>query len=128
MANADDPGLGARLMIGGIAGLVATLAFTSAVRRLKSRADRQASAPSLLPFAYGAAAGALLAAANPRPGRVTGLAAGGGLWLAGEVGLLPEIAIGPVSGRAARRSIALLAGHLAWGWSAAEALKEISER
>ena len=92
MGRADDPALGTRLLLGGIAGIVATLALTTTVRRLTSRADRKASTLSLWPFAYGAAAGALLAAANPRPGRAAGLLAGGGLWLAGEAGLLPEIA------------------------------------
>jgi hypothetical protein len=127
MARRDDPGLETRLLIGGIAGLVATIAFAATVRRLKPRHDRAAPAPSLAPFAYGAVAGALLAAADPRPDRVTGLLAGGGLWLAGEAGLLPQVRIGPVSGRPALRSLTLLAGHLAWGWSAAEAMREIRD-
>ncbi len=101
MAGERDYGIGARLAIGGIAGLAATFALTSTAKRLLPRSD--AAAPDLLdlmlPFAFGAVSGALLAAANPRPGRITGALAGGGLWLAGEVGLLPAITIGPAQGR-----------------------------
>jgi len=123
-----EPALGARLAIGGIAGLVATLALVSTVRRLGPRGDGPpANALTLIaPFAFGAACGALLAAANPRPSRLTGALAGGGFWLAGEIGLLPQIAIGPARGRPARRAVTLLAGHLAWGWSAASAMREIA--
>ena len=128
MAGRRDYGIGARLAIGGIAGLAATFALTSTAKRLLPK--RNAPAPDLLdlvaPFAFGAACGALLAAANPRPGRITGALAGGSLWLAGEVGLLPAVTIGPATGRPARRAVAILAGHLAWGWSAAEAIRELA--
>jgi hypothetical protein len=124
-----EPGLGARLLIGGLAGLVATIALTSTARRL--RPGRARSAPDTLqllaPFLYGAAAGALIAAVDPRPGRFIGALAGGGLWLAGETGLLPRISIGPATARPARDAAAMLAGHLAWGWSAAEAMREIGK-
>lgn len=128
MADERDFGIGARLAIGGLAGLAATFALTSTARRLLPKGD--APAPDLVdlitPFAFGAVCGALLAAANPRPGRITGALAGGGLWLAGEVGLLPAVKIRPASGRPARHAIALLAGQLAWGWSAAAAIRELS--
>jgi hypothetical protein len=117
--NDDGPGLAVRLAIGGIAGVVATLAFASAARRLHG-----GSAFEIPPagFVYGAAAGALLAAANPRLGRLTGALAGGGLWLAGEAGLLPQLEVRPATGNAPGSAV-LLASHLVWGWSAAEAIQ-----
>ena len=126
--SGKEPALGARLAIGGIAGLVATLALVSTVRRL---GPRDARAPSgaldlIAPFAFGAACGALLAAADSRPSRITGALAGGGFWLAGEIGLLPQVAIGPARDRPVRRAATLLAGHLAWGWSAASAMREVA--
>jgi hypothetical protein len=128
--SGKEPALGARLAIGGIAGLVATLALVSTVRRLGPRGDRgPAGALTLIaPFAFGAACGALLAAADSRPSRITGALAGGGFWLAGEIGLLPQVAIGPARGHRAHRAAASLAGHLAWGWSAASAMREVAPR
>lgn len=127
MGDAQDPDFGTRLAVGAIAGAVATLALLSTARRLQGPGnDRPPDALTLLlPFAYGAAAGALLAAADPRPGRLSGLIAGGGLWLAAETGLLPAMRIGPASSRPARHAVAMLAGHLAWGWSASEAIREV---
>jgi hypothetical protein len=119
--SGKDAKLGTRLAIGGIAGLAATLALTATVKRFQPK-----GAAGLAPFLFGAAAGALLAAVQPRPGRITGALAGGSLWLAGEMGWLPRMTIGPARGRPGRRAFALLAGHLAWGWSAAEAIRELS--
>lgn len=116
--HGDGPGLAARLAIGGIAGVVATLAFASAVRRLQGGPTSEIRATDLV---YGAAAGAFLAAANPRLGRLTGALAGGGLWLAGEAGLLPRLTVRPAAGNAPGSAV-LLGGHLVWGWSAAEAI------
>jgi hypothetical protein len=127
--SGKDARLGTRLAIGGIAGLAATLALTATVKRLQPNGARPADpdlAGLLLPLAFGAAAGALLAAVQPRPGRITGALAGGSLWLGGEMGWLPRMTIGPARGRPGRRAFALLAGHLAWGWSAAEAIRELS--
>ena len=92
----SELGLGARLVIGGIAGFVATMAMTSAMRRLHARLPAKERYPltpreivdaALEPppraapdltlaahFAYGAGCGALIAAASPRIGRVTGVA------------------------------------------------------
>lgn len=64
----------------------------------------------------------MLAAADPRLGRLGGALAGGGLWLAGEVGALPRIRIGPV-GQAPGAAVRL-AGHVAWGWSVGEAIRD----
>ncbi|MDQ8756107.1 hypothetical protein RCO27_07670 [Sphingosinicella sp. LHD-64] len=126
----DGPGLAARLAIGGVAGVAATLVFASTVRRLQggraNARDTLASSIRLGDFAYGAAFGAFLAATNPRLGRLTGALAGGGLWLAGEAGLLPRLTVRPATG-AAPGSAVLLAGHLAWGWSAAEAIQRAAD-
>jgi hypothetical protein len=129
----DMAPLGARLVIGAIAGITATIAFTSTVKKLKTRKERDstpAASPGALavaaPFALGALAGAIHAAANPRPNSLTGALAGGGLWLAGEMNWLPDIAVRPAGAGPAPRSAALLAAHVAWGWSAAEAIGELS--
>jgi hypothetical protein len=128
--SGKEPGLGARLAIGGIAGLVATLALISTVRRLAPRDDGPpANALNILaPFAFGAACGALLAAGSARPSRITGALAGGGFWLAGEIGLLPKVAIVAARGHEVRHAAALLAGHIAWGWSAASAMREVTAK
>ena len=107
--------------MGAIAGAAATAALVSTVRRLQSR-DAPAVAPDLSTFLYGAIGGAALAAADPRLGRLTGALAGGGLWLAGEVGALPKIKIGPEGSNLG--GAASLAGHVAWGWSVAEAIRD----
>lgn len=115
--------LAARVAIGAVAGVAATAAFAQAVRRLQpGKPAPSSSTPSSSTYATlaGAAAfGALLAAASPRLGRATGALAGGGLWLAGEMGWLPTLAIRPAIGPAPR-GVAMLAGHLAWGWTVAE--------
>lgn len=120
----------ARLAIGAIAGFAATMALTSTLRKLSRRGPLPAAArPELsltLTFAYGAACGAMLAAANPRPGRVTGALAGGGLWLAGQMGWFPAFAALPDAGKATLRGgLTTLGGHLAWGMSTARAVREL---
>lgn len=128
----DGAALGARLAIGAIAGMAATIAFTATVKKLKTRKEREASpAPPTgalelaAPFALGALAGAILAAANPRPSPFSGALAGGGLWLAGEV--LPDIGIRRARAGPAPRSAVMLCAHVAWGWTAAEAIRELSD-
>jgi hypothetical protein len=150
MAGRDDEdlGLGARLAIGAIAGFVATMAMTSAMRRLhrmlpaKERyplPPREITERVLAPsagtaadlslvahFAYGAGCGALLAAANPRIGRFGGALAGGGVWLASYMGWIPAFGVlKPATGHPLRRDLAMLGAHFAWGWSAAEAMREL---
>jgi hypothetical protein len=133
MAGGRDAeiGLGARLVIGAVAGMAATIAFNSTLARLRSRKDPAPPAPRgtleiAAPFVLGAVCGAILAATNSRPTSVTGALAGGGLWLAGEMDWLPEIVVRPASDGRVPRSAALLAAHVAWGWSAAEAIRELS--
>jgi hypothetical protein len=137
----DDgiPDLGGRLAIGAIAGFVATMAMTSAMKRLYRHIPDKASAraapdpvpesPELrlaLTFACGAACGALIAAANPRPGRVAGVLAGGGIWFVSQISGIPAFAaLPPEKGGTLKSDLAGLGGHLAWGWSVAEAMREL---
>lgn len=127
--------LAARLAIGAIAGFVATMALTSTMRRLHGRRPGDSATPPAaanpelklaLSFAYGAACGAALAAASARPGRVAGTLAGGGLWLASHMGWLPRFAALPKAEKETLKTrFTALGGHLAWGWSAAEAIREL---
>lgn len=140
--------LAARLVIGGIAGFVATMAMTSAMRRLHGKlparerypltpreivdatlAPPPARAPDITlaaHFAYGAGCGALIAAANPRVGRVTGALAGGGVWLASYMGWIPALGVlKPATGHPVRRNAVMIAAHFAWGWSTAEGIREL---
>ena len=146
----DELGLGARLVIGGIAGFVATMAMTATMRHLHKRLPARERYPltpreivdavldpprSVAPdltlaahFAYGAGCGALLAAAGPRVGRVTGSIAGGGIWLASYMGWIPAFGIlKPATGHPMRRNAVMIAAHFAWGWSAAEAMRELTK-
>lgn len=133
--DGETPNLGARLAVGAIAGFVATMAMTSAIRRLNkapTAAEEAATAPArpeltlAMTFVTGAACGALIAAANPRPGRVTGALAGGGLWLAARISGFPAFAaLPPGEDGAPGRDLAGLGGHLAWGWAAASAMREL---
>jgi len=157
-----EPGLASRLVIGGIAGFVATMAMTSAMRHLHKRlpgkvryppprgaaGSKAASGGSgasgiidevlnppataapdialIAHFAYGAACGALIAAANPRIDRVTGSIAGGGIWLASYMGWLPAFGIlKPATRHPLRRDAVMFGAHLVWGWTAAEAMREL---
>ena len=112
-----------RALIGGLAGATATLALSSVLKRFGRGTG--AADLALADIARGAAAGALLAVIDARPGRIAGALAGGGLWVASEL-TLPAIAIRPARGDA--HDAVLLAAHLAWGWTAAEAMRELSSR
>ncbi len=150
MSKDNDLGLGARLLIGGIAGFVATMAMTSTMRHLHARLPRKeryplppreiveevlepprAAAPDLTlaaHFAYGAGCGALIAAASPRIGRLTGSIAGGGIWLASYMGWIPAFGVlEPASRHPLRRNLTMIAAHFAWGWSTAEGIRELGK-
>jgi uncharacterized membrane protein YagU involved in acid resistance len=150
MADREKLGLGARLVIGGIAGFVATMAMTAAMRRLHRRLPAKEhyplppreivdaalgppapAAPTLTlaaHFAYGAGCGALLAAADPRIGRIGGAAAGGAVWLTSYMGWIPAMGLlKPATAHPLRRDAAMLAAHLLWGLAAAEAMRELAE-
>lgn len=110
-----------RVLIGAAAGAGATFALATVLRRFGSGAGTTQVTPA--DIARGAAAGALLGLLDARPGRVAGALAGGGLWVASEMSL-PQIAIRPARGDA--HDAVLLAAHLAWGWTAAQTIQEMS--
>jgi hypothetical protein len=150
MAEKEKLGFGARLVIGGIAGFVATMAMTSAMRRLHRQLPARelypltpreivdstiAPPPALAPdltlvthFAYGAGCGALIAAANPRIGRIGGAAAGGAVWLCSYMGWIPAFGLlKPATEHPLRRNAVMLGAHFAWGWATAEAMRELAD-
>jgi uncharacterized membrane protein YagU involved in acid resistance len=146
----DDLKLASRLLIGGIAGFVATMAMTSAMRRMHRRlpareryplTPREITDEALAPprdvapdltlaahFAYGAGCGVLLAAANPRMGRFSGALAGGGVWLASYMGWIPAFGLlKPATAHPLRRNLVMLGAHFAWGWSTAAGMRELGK-
>ena len=149
MAGKKHLGLGSRLVIGGIAGFVATMAMTAAMRRLHAKlparerypltpreivdstlAPPAAAAPDLTlaaHFAYGAGCGALIAAADPRIGRAAGAMAGGAVWLGSYMGWIPAFGVlRPATGHPMRRNAVMIAAHFVWGWSTAEGIRELT--
>ena len=146
-------GLGSRLLIGGIAGFVGTLAMTSAMARGHRRLPREERYP-LTPreivdsatakagleldneaakdatlaahFLYGAACGALIAAADPRPSETKGAVAGVGVWLASYMGWIPGVGIlKPATDHPLRRNLLMIGSHLVWGATTARAMREL---
>ncbi len=145
--------LGTRLLIGGIAGFVGTMAMTSAMRRMHRRlpgserypltpreiidsGSKQLGVPlgqeaakdvtTAAHFAYGAAMGALIAAMNPDPTKRTGAAAGVAVWLASYMGWIPAVGtLQPATKHPARRNALMIAAHLVWGSSTAAAIHEL---
>ena len=149
-SDGNDLRLASRLIIGGIAGFVATMAMTSAMRRLHRKlpdnerypltpreiTDRALAPPARIApdltlaahFAYGAGCAALLAAANPRMGRFSGALAGGGIWLASYMGWVPAFGLlKPATAHPLRRNLVMLGAHFAWGWSTAEGMRELGK-
>ena len=149
----DKLSLGSRLLIGGIAGFVGTLAMTSAMARGHRRLPPQERYP-LTPreivdsalakagmelgneaakdatlaahFLYGAACGALIAAADPRPSETRGAIAGVGVWLASYLGWIPGVGIlKPATLHPRRRNALMIGVHLLWGAAASLAMREL---
>ncbi|HEY0445655.1 MAG TPA: hypothetical protein VGD19_04300 [Allosphingosinicella sp.] len=149
----NDLKLGSRLLIGGIAGIVGTLAMTAAMRRMHERlpprerypltpreivdsASEQAAAPlpdeaakdvtTAAHFAYGAASGALLGVANVMLGPVSGGLAGISVWLGSYMGWIPAAGIlKPATQHPPRRNLLMLAAHVVWGVTTARAMREL---
>jgi hypothetical protein len=145
--------LGSRLLIGGIAGFVGTLAMTAAMRRLHRQLPKEERYPLTpreiidstaaqtagpLPneaakdittaahFAYGAATGSLIAAANPRIGKAAGAIAGVAVWLASYMGWIPGVGIlRPATAHPPRRNLLMIAAHIVWGTATAAAMGEL---
>jgi hypothetical protein len=111
-----------RVLIGAVAGAGATFALASVLRRFGGGAGSVTARLTPADLARGAAAGALLGLLDARPGRIVGAVAGGGLWLASQLST-PDLAIRPARGDASRA--VLLAAHLAWGWTAAQTMREL---
>ena len=141
--------LGSRLVIGAVAGFVGTMAMTAAMRRMHGKLPakerypltpreivdsaldppRQASPDITVAahFAYGAACGALLCAANPRISRAGGSLAGAAIWLTSYMGWIPAFGVlEPATAHPLRRNAVMIAAHFSWGWSTAEAIRELT--
>lgn len=149
----DGLKLTSRLLIGGIAGFVGTMAMTAAMRRLHRRlpdeerypltpreiidsGSKQLGVPvagevakdvtTAAHFAYGAACGAMIAAMNPDPGKRTGAVAGVAIWLASYMGWVPAVGtLEPATKHPARRNLLMIAVHLVWGSATAGAMREL---
>ena len=141
--------LGSRLVIGAVAGIVGTMAMTAAMRRMHGKLPAKERYPltpreivdsALDPprgaspdltvaahFAYGAACGALLCAANPRISRAGGSLAGAAIWLTSYMGWIPAFGVlEPATAHPLRRNAVMIAAHFSWGWSTAEAIRELT--
>jgi len=149
----DKLKLGSRLLIGGIAGFVGTMAMTGAMRRMHARLPEKERYPltpreivdsgskqfgvaltdeaakdvtTLSHFLYGAAMGAMIAAANPDPKKRTGAAAGVAVWLASYMGWIPAVGtLEPATEHPVRRNALMIAAHLVWGSATAAAIREL---
>ena len=145
--------LGSRLLIGGIAGFVGTLAMTAAMRRLHEQlppAERYPLTPreivdsaaekadagiadetakdvtTAAHFVYGAASGALLGIANVMMGPVSGGLAGFGVWLGSYMGWIPGVGLlKPATRHPARRNLLMIGAHIVWGVATARAMREL---
>ena len=145
--------IGSRLLIGGIAGFVGTMAMTGAMRRMRRRLPPKEDYPlppreivdsaakqsgirlptevakdvsTAAHFAYGAAVGAVIGALNPEPSKKSGALAGAAVWLASYMGWIPAVGIlEPATKHPARRNGLMIAAHLVWGWSTAAAMREL---
>jgi uncharacterized membrane protein YagU involved in acid resistance len=148
------PRLASRLIIGGIAGVVGTMAMTAAMRRLHRRLPEEERYPltprevvdagsaqlgvpldeesaqdvtTLGHFAYGAAMGALIAALNPEPGRRGGALAGTAVWLASYMGWIPAVGtLEPATRHPMRRNALMIGVHIVWGSATAAAMRELN--
>jgi hypothetical protein len=145
--------LGSRLLIGGIAGIVGTMAMTSAMRRLHQKLPGEQRYP-LTPreiidstaaqtdvklssesakdittaghFAYGAACGSLVGALDPRMSPASGALAGVAVWLGSYLGWIPAAGIlKPATDHPPRRNALMIGVHLVWGAATAIAMREL---
>lgn len=149
--STNAPPLASRLLLGAFAGLAGTAAMTAAMgrlHRLLPEEDRyplppreitERLAPALsgeqslrdaalaAHFAYGAGAGALLAAAAGRAGPPAGAAAGLAVWAASYFGWIPAFgALRPADEHPPRRTALMIGAHLVWGAVTGAALRELT--
>lgn len=146
-----EPRLSSRLIVGALAGLTATTFMTAAMRRLHAKlpaAERYPLPPreiterlvpegmgeaglrdaSLLAhFGYGAATGALIAAAGTRRGDATGAALGVAIWAASYFGWAPAFRIlAPAEQHPSRRNALMIGAHLVWGAFTSWTIRELT--
>ena len=142
--------LSSRLLIGAIAGIAGTMAMTSAMRRFHKRlpareryplppreiVDSAMAPPDALArpitiaahFAYGAACGALLGAADPKMGRGAGALAGTAIWIGSYMGWIPALSLlKPANAHPLRRDALMISVHIVWGTATASAMRELSQ-
>jgi hypothetical protein len=75
-------------------------------------------------LAFGAAAGAVFAAANPRA-PLAGPAYGAAVWAVSYLGWLPALRLMPPPSQTSRElRTMMLVAHLVWGWSLARSLRQ----
>lgn len=142
--------LSSRLLIGALAGLTATTAMTATMRRLYAfvspderyplppREITERVAPpesegmlrdtSLAShFAYGAAVGALIAAAGTRHRDGVGALLGIGVWAASYLGWIPAVGIlKPAHGHPLPRNALMIGAHLVWGAATTWSIRELA--
>ena len=151
--NEERLKLGSRLLIGGIAGFVGTMAMTSAMQRLHRRLPKEEQYPltpreivdsiadsadvqladetakdvtTIAHFAYGAAVGAMIAAMDPAPSKRSGALAGSAVWLASYMGWIPAMnVLEPATRHPKRRNLLMIGVHLVWGAATASAMREL---
>ena len=136
-------------MIGAIAGIAGTIAMTAAMRRLhhlvpprdqgedigrvpddpaepttdrKSNNDAGGDVSDISQFGYGALAGSIIAAANPRLGPLAGAASGVAMWAAGYLGG-GKFRTGAAKPRP--RNGRSLVARVVWGVATARAMREL---
>jgi uncharacterized membrane protein YagU involved in acid resistance len=143
-------GFGSRLLVGAIAGFVATAAMTAAMRRLHRRLPERERYPLppreieertqgatdestagnltlLSHFAFGAGAGAAMTAPKI-PGPLLGSALGVLVWLGSYMGWVPASRIlRPATTHPLRRNLLMIAVHLVWGSVTAATAKDLDE-
>lgn len=148
-----SPRLPNRMLIGAIAGFAGTMAMTAAMNRMHRRlppnerypltpreiVDSTASKIEASPrdkngaditaaahFAYGAIAGSVLGAADPRMGRAAGAMAGIAVWTISYLGWIPGVGLlKPATLHPPRRNQLMLAAHVVWGAATAAGMREL---
>jgi hypothetical protein len=149
MRPPSQPPLATRLLYGGIAGFVATLAMTSVMARLHRRLPEKERYPlppreitervtggddatvrdraMVAHFLYGGACGAMLAAVRGQLRIAEGASAGAAIWAGSYFGWAPGLDIlKPASAHPMRRNALMVAAHLVWGAATAAAIYELS--
>ena len=146
----ERPGLATRLLLGGIAGFIATLPMSVAMRKMHRRLPEEERYPATpreiidsmtaerlqeepaedltvaSHYLYGAATGALVAAALPRAGPAAGAAAGVAVWAGSYLGWIPTARLlRPATAHPARRNAMMIAAHLVWGAATALTVREL---